>query len=89
MTGESPVLQADMRLRNVDLALFSQKMLPLDYGLQGLVQGHIAARLTPDSLEDATVKLISSGDFAMNKALLQNVLLEYLRTMPGLSLIHI
>ena len=83
MTGESPVLQADMRLRNVDLALFSQKMLPLDYGLQGLVQGHIAARLTPDSLEDATVKLISSGDFAMNKALLQNVLLEYLRTMPG------
>jgi len=83
LSGESPVVAVDMRLRNVDLARFSEKMIPQDYGLQGLAQGRIAAKLTPDGLQDATVKLVSSGDFSMNKALLQNILLEYLRDIPG------
>ncbi|MGI6460921.1 MAG: hypothetical protein ACOX5J_12675 [Candidatus Hydrogenedentales bacterium] len=83
LSGESPVVAVDMRLRNVDLARFSEKMVPPDYGLQGLAQGRIAAKLTPDGLQDATVKLVSSGDFFMNKALLQNILLEYLRDVPG------
>lgn len=83
LSGDSPVVTVDMRLRNVDLAQFSEKMVPPEYGLQGLAQGRIAAQLTPDGLRDATVKLVSSGDFAMNKALLQNILLEYLRDVPG------
>lgn len=83
LSGESPVVTVDVRLRNVDLAQFSEKMVPPEYGLQGLAQGRIAAKLTPDGLQDASVRLVSSGDFAMNKALLQNILLEYLRDVPG------
>lgn len=82
-SGESPVIQADMQFRNVDLELFTEKMVSADYAMKGLAQGRITARLTPDGLEDATVRMVSSGDFAMNKALLQEVLLPYLRDMPG------
>jgi hypothetical protein len=63
-------------------------MIPPDYALKGLAQGRITAKLTPGGLEDATVRLVSSGDFAMNKALLENVILEQLRAMRGAQAIE-
>ena len=63
-------------------------MVPPEYGLKGLAQGLVTAELTPEGLDDATVKLVSSGDFALNKALLQKILLEYLSDVPGAQTIE-
>ncbi|MFO7975576.1 MAG: hypothetical protein R6V12_13175, partial [Candidatus Hydrogenedentota bacterium] len=88
VAGESPAVQAAIQLRNIDLEQFAGAMIPPEYGLKGLAQGFVSAQLTTEGLEDATVKLVSSGDFALNKALLQKILLDYLSTMPGAETIE-
>jgi len=83
LSGDIPTVQAGIQLRNIDLEQFATAMIPPEYGLKGLAQGFVKAELTTEGLEDATVELVSSGDFALNKALLQKILLEYLSDMPG------
>lgn len=88
LSGEIPAIQAGVQLRNIDLEQFAAAMVPPEYGLQGLAQGLVTAKLTTEGLEDATVKLVSSGDFALNKALLEKILLEYLSDVPGAETIE-
>ncbi|MEA3365988.1 MAG: hypothetical protein U9Q79_10150 [Candidatus Hydrogenedentes bacterium] len=88
LSGDIPVVQAGMQLRNIDIEQFAGTMIPPEYGLEGLAQGLVKAELTTEGLEDATVKLVSSGDFALNKALLQKILLEYLSNVPGAETIE-
>lgn len=88
LSGEIPAIQASVQLRNIDLEQFAAAMAPPEYGLRGLAQGLVTAKLTTEGLEDATVKLVSSGDFALNKALVQKILLEYLSGVPGAETIE-